>query len=125
MAAELTLSYIFKLAGLRDQDDVVAGLKTESDTPTASSGVQYRVLAEADTAEVLDVGDVSTIDCIILLAIDYDVDIDTSYSSSFSTEITARAGGLPVIFEPGGTVYVKNNGSGETPKYVFLVVGRT
>ena len=125
MAAEATLEYYFKLSGLRSQDDVVAGLGTEADTPTASSGVQYRTLAVADTEETLDVGDITTVDVIILKAIDYDVAIDTSFSAAFSTEIIARAGGMPVVFTPGGTVKVKNVTASQTPKYEYLAVGRT
>lgn len=125
MAASCTLEFYFKLSGLRDQDDVMAGLKTETSTPTASSGVQHRTLATANTEETLDLGDVATVDQIILYAVDYDVAIDTSFNTTFSTEIVARAGGLPVIFEPGGTVKVKNDTADQTPQYEFLAIGRT
>ena len=124
MAASNTLEYLFKLSGLGDNDSVMSGLATNGQTPTAVSH-QYRVLAVADTAEVLDLGDVSTIDAVILRAIDYDLDVDTSYVSSFNAEITALAGEMPLIFKPTGTVYVKNSSAGETPKYEVIVVGRT
>lgn len=125
MAVSFSLEFYAKLSGLRDQDDVIAGFGTEASTLTASSGVQYRTLATADTEETLDLGDVTTVDQIVLQAIDYDVAIDTSFNAAFSSEIIARAGGLPVVFEPSGTVKVKNNTVSETPKYCYIVVGRT
>lgn len=124
MAAENTLSYLFKLSGLGDNDTTMSGKATNGQTPTAVSH-QYRVLAVADTDEVLDLGDVSTVDAVIIRAIDYDLDIDTTYVASFNAEITVEAGEFPAIFKPSGTIRVKNNGAGETPKYEVMVVGRT
>lgn len=124
MAAELNLEYMAELTGLGANDNVMSGRATLGQTPTAVNH-QYRTLAVADTAEALDLGDISTVDLIIIRAIDYDLDIDTSYVSSFVAEITALAGEAPMIFKPTGTVYVKNSGAGETVQYEYLVVGRT
>lgn len=124
MAAELNLEYYAELSGLGANANIMAGRATVGQTPTAVNH-QYRTLAVADTAEALDLGDISTVDLIVLRAIDYDLDVDTSYVSSFNAEITALAGETPLIFKPTGTVYVKNNGDAETVQYEYLIVGRT
>lgn len=123
MAAEFNLSVIAELTGLgKIQTFVEKG--TDETTPTAGA-YMYRVIATADTAEALDLGDVSTVTAIILSAIDYDVDIDCDYVASFDADLTAKAGGIPVVITyPAGTVYVKGE-SGQTPKFEYLIIGTT
>jgi hypothetical protein len=123
MAAQFDVSVIAQLTGLgKMQEFIEKG--TDETTPTAST-YNYRTIATADTAEALDLGDVSTITCIILYAIDYDVDIDCDYVSAFDADLTAKAGGIPAVIPyPAGTVYVKGE-SGQTPKYEYIVIGTT
>jgi len=123
MAASCDISVIAELTGLGID---TAFIKKGSDetTPTASA-YMYRVIAAADTAEALDLGDISTVTGIVLYAIDYDVDIDCDYVSAFDADLTAKAAGIPVVITyPAGTVYVKGE-SGQTPKYEYLVWGTT
>lgn len=123
MAAEFTVSIISELTGLGN-DLVFAEKGTDETTPTAGS-YMYRTIATADTAEALDLGDVATVTAIILYAIDYDVDIDCDYVSSFDADQTAKAGGIPVVITyPAGTVYVQGE-SGQTSKYEYVVIGTT
>jgi len=124
MAAELNVSVIAELTGLgMSQTFIKKG--ADGTTPTAAT-YNYRVLATTNTAEALDLGDISTVTCIIIYAIDYDLDIDCDFVSSFDADLTAKAGEIPaIITNPAGTVYVKNNGTGETPAYEYLVVGTT
>ena len=123
MAAEFETSVIAKLTGLGEPIDFIKK-GTDETTPTAGT-YNYRTIATADTAEALDLGDVSTVTMVILYAVDYDVDIDCDFVSSFDADLTAKAGGIPAVIPyPAGTVYVKGE-SGQTPKYEFVVIGTT
>lgn len=123
MAAEFQVKLMAKLSGLGEQIDFIKSGADET-TPTAGS-YMYRTIATADTAEALDLGDVTTATAIILYAVDYDVDIDCDYVSAFDADLTAKAAGIPVVITyPAGTVYVKGE-SGQTPKYEYLVIGTT
>jgi len=125
MTAALTVFDRVELTGL-GQDDVFQHLGTDGTTPTAFSGKQYRTLATANTAEALDTGDVATVTHIIIRAIDYDLDIDLDYVSAFDADLTVKAGEQAAsIPNPAGTVYVKNNGTDETPAYEYEVIGTT
>ena len=125
MAAEGTVRVIAELTGL-DQDDRFVDNGSEQTTPTATTGRQYRTLATADTAEALDIGDLSTATLIVLKAIDNDLDVDLDFDTSFDADLTIEAGGpSAVIPSPAGTVYVKNHGAGETVKYSYLAWGTT
>lgn len=123
MAATFQVNMIAKLAGLGEPINYVKS-GTDETTPTAGS-YMYRTIATADTAEALDLGDVTTVTAIVLYAVDYDVDIDCDYVSAFDADLTAKAAGIPVVITyPAGTVYVKGE-SGQTPKYEYLIIGTT
>ena len=125
MPATLDVSIIAELQGL-GQDISFLDKGTDGTTPTATTGRQYRTLAVADTDEVLDYGDVSTATCIIIRAITLDLDIDLDYTSSFSADMTVKAGEpCAVIVNPVGITRVKNNGSAEAPVYEVWVIGTT
>jgi hypothetical protein len=123
MAAEFQIKMIAQLIGLGEQLDFIKS-GTDETTPTAGS-YMYRTITTANTAEALDLGDVSTVTAIVLYAIDYDVDIDCDYDTSFDADQTAKAAGLPVVITyPAGTVYVKGE-TDQTPAYEYLVIGTT
>lgn len=123
MAAEFNVSVIAQLTGLGKQIEF-AEKGSDETIPTAGT-YNYRTIATADTDEVLDLGDVSTVTCIILYAIDYDVDIDCDYVSAFDVDMTAKAAGIPAVIPyPAGVVRVKGE-SGQTPKYEYVVIGTT
>ncbi|KKM93552.1 hypothetical protein LCGC14_1207160 [marine sediment metagenome] len=125
MAATLDVSVIAELQGL-GQDISFLDKGTDGTTPTATTGRQYRTLATADADEVLDLGDVSTVTCIIIRAVTLNLDIDLDYTSSFSADMTVKAGEIPaVIVNPVGVTRVKNNGAGETPVFEVWVIGTT
>ena len=123
MAAEFKINLIAKLTGLGEQVDFI---KTGTDETTPTAGAyMYRTIATADTAEALDLGDVSTVTAIILYAVDYDVDIDCDYVAAFDADLTAKAAGIPVVITyPAGTVYVQGE-TDQTPKYEYVVIGTT
>ncbi len=125
MAADLTVSVIAELQGL-GQDISFLDKGTDGTTPTATTGRQYRTLGAANADEVLDQGDVATATCIIIRAVTLDLDIDLDYTSSFSADMTIKAGEIPaVIVNPVGITRVKNNGTDETPVFEVWVIGTT
>jgi len=117
-----TIKISVKLTGLGE--DVALNNKFDVTTAPTAATYNYRTLATADTAEALDLGDVSTAHLICLKAIGGDLEIDTSYDTSFNAELIVHDGEV-AVFKPNGTVYVKNQDTGETPSYEYLVLGET
>ena len=123
MAAEFNVKMMAQLSGLGEPIDFIKSGVDET-TPTAGS-YMYRTIAAANTAEALDLGDVSTVTAIILFAVDYDVDIDLDFVSAFDADLTAKAAGIPVVITyPAGNVYVQGE-TDQTPKFEYLVIGTT
>jgi len=120
MAAECTVSIIAEVTGLGQLQQLAEKFSTT--TTPARVHYQYMEQATADAEEALDVGDVGTVHLIILKCIANDVDIDTSFSSTFSAEIEVPEGEV-TVFKPTGTVYIKNDDSEEKSKIEYLVVG--
>ena len=122
MVAEFKINLIAQLSGLGEPLNFIKS-GTDETTPTAGS-YMYRTIAAANTAEALDLGDVSTVTAIVLYAIDYDILIDCDYDDvAFDADLTAKAAGIPaVITYPSGNVYVQGE-TDQKPKYEFLVIG--
>ena len=121
MAAEFKVNLMAKLSGL-GQTIKYPKEGTDETTPTAGA-YMYRTIAAANTAEALDLGDVSTVTAIVLYAVDYDVDIDCDWVAAFDADLTAKAAGIPVVITyPAGTVYVQGE-TDQTSKFEYLVVG--
>ncbi len=78
--------------------------------------------AVADTEEALTVGDVATIEMMIVHCITNDVDIDPAYASSFEANIEVQQGEW-AIFKPKGTVYFKNDDSAEQVTFEYWLIG--
>jgi hypothetical protein len=92
-------------------------------TTTPTKYVQMRQnQAVADTAEALDMGDVTTPLLIALVCVTNDVDLDCNYATSFSADITVNEG-EGTIFMPKGTVWIKNNDSAEQSTVEYIVIG--
>lgn len=124
MAAACKVIIQVELTGL-GKDQYFTMVATDGTTPTAAT-YNYRVLATADTAEALDLGDVATETILVIRAIDYDLDVDLDYVSTFDKDLTVKAGEpAALIPNPAGVIYVKNNGEGETPAYEFMIIGTT
>lgn len=95
-------------------------LADTDETPTMSAK-QQRVLATAGTEERLAFGGISGL--IYLKALDYDLDVDTSYSGTFNSELTIKAGESQIFRPTRGQVYVKNTNDDETPEYKYCLIG--
>lgn len=120
MAASCNVSIIAELSGLGKLEDLAEKFSVTG-TP-ARALYQYMVQAVADTEEVLEVGDVATIALIILKCISNDVDIDTSFNTTFSAEIEVQEGEV-AVFKPAGTVYIKNDDAAEQSTIEYIVIG--
>jgi len=121
LAASGTINIIAELLGLGKDLDFVDRF-TLTNTPTKSH-YAYRQQAVADTAEALDVGDISTIDLIIIKAVTNDMLVDTSWVSSFTSELIVLGGEI-AVFKPSGTVYINNQDSAEQCTYEYIIIGR-
>jgi len=124
MAAEVNINLIAELTGLGREINFI-DRAADGTTPTAAT-YNYRVLATANTAEALDLGDISTVTGIAIRAIDYDLDIDLDFVAAFDADLTVKAGELPALIpNPAGTIYVNGSETDETPKYEYLIWGTT
>ncbi len=121
MAASATVNIMAELLGLGKDADFLDRF-TLTDTPALHTK-QYRTQAVADTEEVLDLGGVGTVDLIVIKAVTNDMTVDTSFNAAYSSEQIVKAGHI-AIFQPTGTVYIKNEDAGEQVTYEYLVIGR-
>ena len=120
MAASTAVTIIAELTGLGKLQEFAEKF-TITATPTRAL-YQYDIQDVADTAQALDVGDVGTIELIIIKCVSNDVDIDTSFDTTFSAEIELQEGEI-TVFKPTGTVYIKNDDDGEVSTFEYLVIG--
>jgi hypothetical protein len=121
MAASASISIVAELLGL-GKDSSFLDRFTMAQTPAAKAE-NYKTQAAADTEEALDIGGVGTVDLIVIKAVQYDMEIDTSFDTTFNAELTVPAGEF-AVFKPTGTVYIKNEDAGEQVVYEYFVIGR-
>lgn len=122
MTANALVELALTLTGLGQRHDPKFSFNIGTE-PTSAT-YNYRTLSSAGTAELLDLGDVSTVLAIMIKAIDLDLLIDCDFSSSFDADLKVKAGEV-AFFNPSGIVYVQNEDSGETPSYEYYVIGTT
>ena len=120
MAAECTLNILGEITGLGKELRIAERFSTTS-VPTRVF-YQYMVQAVTNTDEAIAVGDVGSIQLIVMKCITNDVDVDTSYSASFSAEIEIQEGEM-AIFKPTGTVRIKNDDTGELSTVEYWIIG--
>jgi hypothetical protein len=92
---------------------------------TATPDTKYHnnvTQAAADTEEALSLGDVGTIEMMIVHCITNDVDFDTAYASSFEATIQVQEGEW-AVFKPAGTVWFKNDDSAEQTNFEYWLIG--
>lgn len=123
MAASMGVNIVAELLGLGKAESFVDRFTLESTYVPARKMRQYVIQAVADTDEALAVGDVATIDLIIIKAVANDLLIDTSFNAAFSSELTVPQGHI-AMFKPSGTVYIKNATGAEQVTVEYIVVGR-
>jgi hypothetical protein len=120
MAADAKVKIVVELDGLNKPVEFPINFST---TTTPTKYVMGRqVQATADTDEVLETGDLSTVLLAVVECISNDVDLDCNYSSSFSEDITINEGEA-AIFQPSGTIRLKNDDAGEAVTVDYLLIG--
>ena len=120
MAATASVKLVATLDGLNKPVEFPIFWST---TTTPTKYVMGRqVQATADTEEALDVGDLTTVLLAVIECISNDVDIDTSFDTTFSSEITCNEGEAQV-FTPTGTIYLKNDDAAESFTVDYLLLG--
>lgn len=121
MAATGTINLIAELLGLGKDMDFIDRF-TLTETPAIATKM-YRKQATADLAEALDLGGITTVDLVIIKAVDNDMEIDTSWVSSENAELVVLEGEI-AMFKPSGTVYIDNKTALEQVTYEYIVIGR-
>lgn len=122
MAGAYTISVLVELTGLGQLQEFTKKFSQIS-TPTRAL-YHYAVQDSADTAQALELGDIATIDMLIIKCVANDVDIDLDFVSSFDADLTVQEGETAVLPTPAGTVYIKNNDSAEQSTIEYLLIGR-
>lgn len=120
MAGVASGSHSLQITGLGGVNFTMANSFTGVVPTRVESSV--RTLASANTAEALGLGNVTVVKGILIRAIDYSLDVDTSFVDSFVAEITIPAG-ESAYFRPTGVVQVKNTTAGQSPQYEYIVYG--
>jgi hypothetical protein len=120
MAAEATIKLLLEMTGLGD-DLFAAGKFSTTTTPTKVV-YNYKQQATADTAEVLALGGVTTPHLLVIHCITNDLSVDTSYSATFSAEVSVQEGEFAVL-KPSGTLWIKNEDSAEQSTFEYWVIG--
>lgn len=122
MAIDATITIMNKITGLSSD----LSFRTQfnpTTTPTATTH-QRRTQAVADTAEALDLGDISTVELITIKAVSNDLLVDCDYVAAFDEDIIIPEG-ESATFKPAGIVYIKNEDAAETCQYEYLAIGTT
>lgn len=120
MAASCEVTVIGNVSGL-DKELIFPEKFTTTTTPTKAF-INRQIQAVADTDEALNLGGISTVELIVLKCVTNDVDVDTSYVSSFVAEITVNEGET-AVFKPTGTVRIKNDDAAEVSTVQYMVIG--
>jgi hypothetical protein len=118
MASEAKVSLRARLSDLGVPVELVGNFSADP----LYAKYEYLKQTTTNVAQVLNLGGVTTPDFIIIFARDNALSIDTSYTSSFSAEITLSEGEF-TVFKPAGTVYIKNTTNDELCTVEYLVVG--
>jgi len=83
----------------------------------------YAIQDTADTDQALELGDIATIQLLVIKCVSNDVDLDLDYVSSFDADLTIQEGECAVIPQPAGIVRFKNNDAAESSTIEYLLIG--
>jgi hypothetical protein len=120
MAAACNVSVLMDFTGL-GKDQSFAEKFAVTTTPARYTYI-YQVQTTTNTAEALSIGDVATIELIIIKATSKALLVDSSFVSSFSSEEIIPEGEVRVL-KPSGIVYIKNSVVGESCTLEAWIVG--
>ncbi len=121
MAAVAEIRVTIEFEGLRKTINFPMEWTT---TTTPTKYVMMRqVQAVANTAEALDLGDITTPLVIAMVCVTNDVDVDCNYTSATFRASNTINEGEGAVFMPAGSVYIKNNDTGEVSTVEYIVIG--
>lgn len=121
MAAECKVQVIASLTGLGKLVEFVETFTTTA-TPTKKNHT-YQIQATTNTAEALVIGNVTTPELIVIMAVDNKLSIDTDWvTPTFEGHVTVAEGEV-AVFKPAGVVYIKNFTAGEVVTVEAVIVG--
>jgi hypothetical protein len=121
MAAKAEVGITLSITGLGKGSEV-KDIFSDSASPEVSLHSEYQVQEAADVAQALVIGAVDTIRGVWIRAIDNDMAVDTSFVSTFNSELVIKEG-TSQYFCPSGVVYIKNNTALEKVAFEYLVFG--
>jgi len=104
MAADAKISLFGKIENLGETDRLMGMFEVAGVTAKDNN---YQTQAVADTDEALNIGGVTTPSLVIINAVTNDVNVDTSFDTTFHAEISIPEGEW-AMFKPAGTVHIKN-----------------
>ncbi|MHA2063276.1 MAG: hypothetical protein ACXABY_02725 [Candidatus Thorarchaeota archaeon] len=119
-AGKITVGFDVQEIGAVDWDGVLKAfnITTTPDTKFYNHPTQ----AVADTEEAIAVGDVGTIEYMIVHCITNDCDLDTNFVTAFKASQVVQEGEW-ACFKPSGTVYMKNNDAAEQSLIEYWLIG--
>jgi hypothetical protein len=82
----------------------------------------YQIQNTTGTAEILNIGDVTTPYLVAIHAVDNEVDIDCNFVTTFKASITIKEGQY-AVFAPSGIVYIKEHTTSEVVTLDYFVCG--
>jgi hypothetical protein len=94
----------------------------DSTAPETAVHIPSMQQETADVAEVVPIGSIDDVDGIWIRAIENDVLVDTSFVSTFNSEIIIKEG-TSQFFCPSGTVYFKNSVAAELVTIELICYG--
>jgi len=109
VAAEFRMKLLAQLTGLATGVTKEMSINCATVTTPDIDTFHRQSQATIDTAEALNIGDVTTELVVIIFAPTVAIDVDLNYSSSFSADFTIPIGQFAVIPKPVGLIYLNNN----------------
>ena len=122
MAIAANIRVMLEVTGLESALEMMKKFSTAT-APTAVTH-QRRTIAAANTAEALDLGDIATVELILIKAVSKDMEIDCDWDTAFNADLLVHEGEL-ALFKPIGVVYVENETADEALEYEYIVIGTT
>jgi hypothetical protein len=119
MAASCDVKILAKVDGL---GEFLTFLEAFSTTAPVKAVINRQVQTTTDVAEALNLCGITTVELIIVKATSKAVSIDTTYVASFVAEVKIAEGKV-AIFQPAGTVYVKNTTALDTCTFDVMIIG--
>ena len=121
MAALAEINIIANLTGLGKNLEFAEKFATSTTITRAMH--HYAVQDTANTDQALELGDIGTIQLLIIKCVDSDVNLDLDYVSDFDADLQIQEGECAVIPTPSGVVRFRNVTTDEVSTIEYLLLG--